>query len=718
MQYYKSIRNFINSEMFSDGLKTTFSIVIPPLILSFFNHIDIGVSIAFGVVLTHIVDIPGLLRDRRNFMLLSITCTFLISLFAKLIIDYNTIVLIALPLVIFSLSMLTVYGQRATNLSMSIMLAFIVALSNDNSHGNFSPLEQSFFIFIGGIWYMLVSLLISNFRPYRMAQQSLGECMEHVAEYIRLKTQLYSPDIDFESITQTLLKEQIIINEKQNLVREIVFRNKKLIKDTTVIGQSLVFIFSDLNDIFESINANHFNYKKMNQHFGNKLVFNEISEISNEISDELKTIAHHIITGTKPKTKVNYKDKLSLLKQEINTYKDEERIALMNVYLSLKHIIQKISFIHRFFYEKNVNEDKKSPYEHINKFIQGPSYTLKKIKDHLNFKSSIFRHALRLSIVMMIGYFLVFFLPDSDHSYWILLTILVIMKPGFSVTKKRNYQRILGTFFGGLLGVLIVYYVHQVHLKFFIMLIIMIFAYSYLRHVYVIGTLFLTAYILISLSFLAKYDTLMIIEERLLDTIIGGSLAFVSSYLLFPSWESKNVNETIQKALIANYEFLFQIFLYIVRYDINMTKYKLARKNVYINMANVTSIFQRVISEPKKTQINAKELNRFTIFNHTFLSYSIGLLNLLQRKENLTIRIEHLTLMGIILQELYLTILIFGEYKPKYQLMDLIKEFQKKEYHLDDIEIQNQADLIQELLELLQEIVHDLKKVSFKIKNN
>ncbi len=702
--------------MFSDGLKTTFSIVIPPLVLSFFNHLDIGASIAFGVVLTHMVDIPGFFKDRRDFMILSVICTFLISLFAKLIIGHQLLILFLLPTLIFGLSMLAVYGQRATSLSMAIMLAFIMALSSDNrSFGNYTPLEQSVFILIGGIWYTFVSLSISKFRPYRLAQQSLGDCMDHIAEYIRIKAELYESNVDFNEITKKLLKEQITINEKQNLVREVVFRNKKLVKDTTIIGRSLVFIFSDLNDIFESINATHFDYLKMEKILGKDQVFHQINRVSNNIAFELKSIAHHLTIGKKPTQQHNFEKELKQLKEEINTFENEDRILLINVYSTLKHVIQKIGYIHRFFYEKDVYEKKKNPYDHLTEFTQVPTYKLKKLKDHLNLGSSIFRHALRLSIVMSFAYFLVFFIPNSDHSYWILLTILVIMKPGFSVTKKRNYPRILGTFLGGLIGVLIVYFIPQAHLKFIIMIIIMIFAYSYLRHVYVIGTLFLTAYILISLSFLTHYDTIDIVKERLIDTVVGGMIAFVSSYVIFPSWESKNIDKTIQNALIANYEYLYQIFYYVITQNTDITEYKLARKNIYINMANVTSIFQRVISEPKKTPINDKELNRFTIFNHTFISYSIGLFNLIQRKKDLKIKVEHLALMVIILQQLHLTILIFGDHKPKYQLNNLVIEFNRN----NSIElVDDQPDLINEILELLVEIVHDLKKVSLKIKNS
>ena len=698
--------------MFSDGLKTAFSIILPPLILGYFGRIDIGVSISFGVILTHMCDIPGIMTDRRNFMVLSMICTFVVSYLTKTFSANTWILFSILPIVTFCMSMLTVYGQRATNLGMSVMLCYVMSMSNTTTKGDFTALENSLMILTGGLWYMFISLSISKFRPYKMAQQSLADCMNHVAEYIRIKAKYYDTPLEFEKITKELLEEQITINEKQDLVRELVYNNKKLIKDTTVIGRSLVFIFSDLNDIFESFNATHFEYEKMYERFGQDEVYRQIHRISNKISHELKSIAFHINTSRSPKSKFDFENELSKLKEQINLYEDDEKVVLNNIYLNLKHIVQKIGFIHRFFYEKNINEKKKNPYEHLEKFTAPKEYKIKKLKDHLNLKSSIFRHALRLSIVMILGFLLTFIIPNSEHSYWILLTILVIMKPGFSVTKKRNYQRLLGTLFGGMIGIFVVYFISSVEIKFIIMLILMIFAYTYLRHIYVIGTLFLTAYILISFSFITHYNTFDIIGERIIDTLIGGSLAFFSSYIIFPSWESKNIHQTFQKALIANYEFLFKIFSFVIHRNMNMTEYKLARKKVYVNMANVTSVFQRVISEPKKTKVNAKELNRFTIFNHSFVSYTLGLLELMQRKKNLIVKTEHLDLMVKILQDLHSTIQIFGEYNPDQMPQDLLNDF-----HIPIlfVEKENEPDFIMEVLELIEEIVFDLRKVSQKM---
>src|SRR3546814_17777730 len=50
---------------------------------------------------------------------------------------------------------------------------------------------------------------------------------------------------------------------------------------------------------------------------------------------------------------------------------------------------------------------------------------------------------------------LALFLSDKDmtptlmaHSYWIILTILIVMKPGFALTRQRNGWRLTGTLLG------------------------------------------------------------------------------------------------------------------------------------------------------------------------------------------------------------------------------------------------------------------------------
>src|SRR5690606_12159933 len=157
-----------------------------------------------------------------------------------------------------------------------------------------------------------------------------------------------------------------------------------------------------------------------------------------------------------------------------------------------------------------------------------------------------FRHAARMAIVMAVGYLLSLFLNVGNHSYWILLTIMVNLKPGYSLTKQRNFQRIIGTVIGGVGAAIIPICLRGQTSVCILLLFLMVATYSLIRINYIVSVMFMTPYILIMFSFL-DMNTLTILRERIVDTLIGSGLAFISSYIIFPNWESTQVQTTMRK---------------------------------------------------------------------------------------------------------------------------------------------------------------------------
>ena len=51
--------------------------------------------------------------------------------------------------------------------------------------------------------------------------------------------------------------------------------------------------------------------------------------------------------------------------------------------------------------------------------------------NNLTLNSSIFRHSLRMALACMVGFIVAKSFPLGHHSYWILLTITVLIKPGY-----------------------------------------------------------------------------------------------------------------------------------------------------------------------------------------------------------------------------------------------------------------------------------------------
>lgn len=707
------IENFIYGEALSDGLKTSLAIIIPPIVASFFGDLYAGVTISLGAVLAHMTDTPGPFKERRNLMWLSVLLIFIVSYLTKTINNFPILLGICLTIIVFFSNMLTVWGQRLSALGMVIMMSMVMNMNDLRQE--LTPLHTALYVTAGAAWYTIFSLAISTFRPYRMAQQNLADAMIHISEYIRIKASMFDKDSNYDDIVQKLIDEHVVINEKQNLVRDLVFTNKKLVKDQTPIGRSIVFMFSDLMDIFENITATQYDYVKIREVYGDTKAMRKIYNMMNKLAHELKMIAYHINSNKRPKKpSFDFDAELKKIDDAIKELYAEGKkpIVLSKIYINLKQVVYKIEFIHKFFYDDSFTEKKKNPLDHAEHFQPTVDYSFGKIKDHLNLKSSIFRHAIRSSIVMLLAYCITFIIPMTYHSYWLLMTVLVILKPGFSVTKKRNLQRLKGTIFGGLIGILILLIFPQLSVRFVMMLFFMLMAYTFIRHKYAVGTFYLTAYILISFSFYSQKDSLYIIQERTIDTLVGGLMAFISCYIILPSWEKNNMNEYIQKALIANYEFVFLIFKKLADNDVTTTDYKLARKDVFIAMANINSVFQRVISEPKDKQENADDLNKFTIFNQSFVSYSLGLVKILKKNNSVILTSEHIRLMKKILQLLLQNIRLYGEYETE-NLPKTI-EFKEKTIAYTEIEteaLQNDSELIEDLLEYLYEICYDFTKV-------
>ena len=74
------VKNFVLSQYFGDGLRITFGVVFPSLVLAQFDLLKIGISISLGAVCASIADAPGPITHRRNAMFLTIGLVTIISL--------------------------------------------------------------------------------------------------------------------------------------------------------------------------------------------------------------------------------------------------------------------------------------------------------------------------------------------------------------------------------------------------------------------------------------------------------------------------------------------------------------------------------------------------------------------------------------------------------------------------------------------------------------
>ena len=708
MKRAQEIQNFFYSQYFADGLRITFGTIVPALIFSQLGNLQLGITISLGAMVVGLADTPGPVTHRRNGML---ACTAVVLLSALITNAVNAEAWLLTPVIIglsFLFSMFAVYGARAA--SVGTMGILIMVLNIDVAgHTPVEMITHIGYILLGCLWYMLLSLSLYQVRPYRQAQQELAESISNVADYVRVKAKFYDIRSDFEKNYRDLIEQQIVVSEHQDNVRDQLFRSKKIIKDTTKIGRLLILIFTDIIDLFEQSMATHYDYEAVRQRFGPTGVLQQFNVTIRRIANELDHLAYHINANKRPAPRYNFQNDLERLRIAIDNTEKEHRIntlPLKKILINVRNLIHRLNNIYGYFDRSSKNTFRKEETDH-SRFVDHKEIDPKQLRENLTLKSTYFRHAIRMAVVMGTGYILSLVLNVGAHSYWILLTIMVILKPGFSLTKQRNFQRLIGTIIGGIGGALLLILITDETSRFILLLLFMIATYSLIRINYIVSVMFMTPYILIMFSFL-EMNTLTILQERIIDTFIGSGLAFFSNYVVLPNWESSQVQQTMRKLLIANYHYFAQALKIIAGRSISVTDYKLARKEVYVTTANMASAFQRMITEPKRKQKDAREVNKFVVFNHILSSYSVTLLNNVKQAENASLTGEHVR---IIRRTLFLLAQTINLFEPEEQ-HDAFREIDiETPPDLDSNNVDSEESrLITDQLNFLHRIVVDLNK--------
>lgn len=648
----KLLKHFLYSQYFSDGFRITIGILLPSLICYLYGYTEMGIAISLGALCVSIPDNPGPVDHRRNAMLVTLALSFLVALITGILAHYTWALALFIFFSCFVFSMLNVFGVRAASVGVSVLIILILGI--DVKLSFIQTLEYAGFILAGGIWYFLLSITNQRLRPYRPAEQTLGECVMEVAHFIRIKAAFYDEKSDIDKNYQELLEQQVVVNQQQENVRDILFRTRKLMSDTSPAGRRLLLTFVDLLDLYEQTDATHYTYHEIRKEYQQTGILPYLHQIIVQLAEELEHIGEGLHNHESTKPIHDFTPRLALIKSKIDDIETQgtNTLVLKRILINLRNIATRI---HRMYeYERPQTTLPEFRSKELPRFVAPQFIDWNLFKANLSRSSSHFRHAARVAIVCLLAFVFTQTVSEGPHSYWILLTIIVILKPGFSLTKQRNIERVIGTIAGGLIGIGVLYFFPAAAARFAFLVVFMLLSYSFIRLKYVVSVLFMTPYILIVFSFTTNFNDAVLTWERIIDTLIGAGAAFIASYFVFPSWESYQLKTSIVDMLSANASYLQKIIERESQREESQSAYRLARKDLYVHTAHLTTAFQRMLSEPKSKQKQADALYQFVVLNNQLSSYLATLSYQMMEQENISpVQLKQLRATWFIMKESY-----------------------------------------------------------------
>lgn len=564
-------------------------------------------------------------------------------------------------------------GRRYTSISYGCLVVSVYAMLGVELFDTWYT--QALLLMIGAIWYGILSTLSFLLFPVRHVQDQLAQCYNSLGDFLFAKSNLFDVDMTQQSYQKSMIDLSL---ENGKLIG--IFNNMKTALLTRLKGdrgqkdtrRSLQYYFV-AQDIHERADSAHIDYTKLAKIFQHSDILFRFQRILSLQGKACKDLSHSILKRQRYQHNHRFQQAFHNLRQSLNVLRTEQQYddvwidALFSLYQNLKSIDAQLANAET---EQHIKLDHRHlEYQLKDDDLKGWTDIVIRVKQHLTPESVLFRHAIRLSTVLLIGYIFVQ-ITDIEYGYWILLTALFVTQPNFNATKRRLRLRIIGTLGGIIVGYGILYFIPSIEGQLLLLIVSGVLFFELRSQQYAQATAFITILALINfnldgLGFAAALP-------RLLDTLIGCALAWFGVSFIFPDWKFRRLPRTISRSLNAQCEYLAEVITQYHHGRNHSLNYRVVRRAAHNMDADVASLISTLATEPEFDQSQKNQAFEFLCLNHTMLSY-IAALGAHREK------IEDEQLLNLLDQSLnYIRNALLNDYMPDTNMQSLLSETRQR----------------------------------------
>lgn len=564
-------------------------------------------------------------------------------------------------------------GRRYTSISYGCLVVSVYAMLGVELFDSWYT--QALLLMIGAIWYGVLSTLSFLLFPVRHVQDQLAQSYSSLGDFLFAKSNLFDVDMTQQSYQKSMIDLSL---ENGKLVG--IFNSMKTALLTRLKGdrgqkdtrRSLQYYFV-AQDIHERADSAHIDYMKLAKIFQHSDVLFRFQRILSLQGKACKDLSQSILKRQRYQHNHRFQQAFQNLRQSLNLLRTEQQYeeawidALFSLYQNLKSIDAQLANAET---EQHIKLDHRHlEYQLKDDDLKGWTDIVVRFKQHLTPESVLFRHAIRLSTVLLIGYIFVQ-ITNIEYGYWILLTALFVTQPNFNATKRRLRLRIIGTIGGIIVGYCILYFIPSIEGQLLLLILSGVLFFELRSQQYAQATAFITILALINfnldgLGFAAAFP-------RLLDTLIGCALAWFGVSFIFPDWKFRRLPRTISRSLTSQCQYLGEVIDQYHHGRNNNLNYRVVRRAAHNLDAEVASLISTLATEPEFDQSQKNQAFEFLCLNHTMLSY-IAALGAHREK------IEDTQLLNLLDQSLnYIRNALLNDYMPDTDMQGLLSETRQR----------------------------------------
>ncbi|MBN8743091.1 MAG: FUSC family protein [Thiomonas arsenitoxydans] len=611
----------LHGRYFTSGLVSAVGVALFGLATYAIAGLGPAIALGSGALTVCFADNPAPTRVKRVELLFTSVASTVAFALVGASLWWPAVQIVLIPVLGFISGLIAVWGKRALAMSFSVLFISVITLGSPPLQGPVQLAAAVTLFFIGALLYTAYALLLARWLRRRTKEQALAELLAQLGQFAHWLANHFGGQ---SSGLSGAVAQLTAINDTLQNTRDIVLRDVRTAADRALAARLILLL-----EVNEALLAGQTDGDLILKQFDATPVPDALRDWAQRIGDALDQRADALLRGRPANTLPAHLPCAQTIEHALATLQPSQPSAeFEQARMALRASADKFQRISDLLaQEKPVGSPTQpDPLQgmDLQAFLSPLRYDPNALWQSIRFESPILRYAIRLALALFAGELVLRALPYHPHDYWVLLTIGVILRPNYSVTRQRIKDRVLGT----LLGCILVAALLSTHPSLGVMtlgvFVSLAFARTFITLNYRFTALFASVNALLLVALLEP-GTQFLVTQRLQDTLIGAALAWAFSFVL-PRWEANDLRrqvDALQRAALGYAQAVLD------PQQISDLNYRRERKRIQDALAAVGGLHARMLEEPRQHQRMRRELAEF-IAHSDLLSAHLATLRVLR----------------------------------------------------------------------------------------
>jgi len=523
------------------------------------------------------------------------------------------------------------WGKRGLPITMSAMFAivFSMAIPRDASSG--TALASTLYFALGAGLYLIYGTLANAVLNARYRVQILADTLFALGSLMRTQAQQFVPEHTAAGpgkapLVGQLLQQQAALADHLQAARDLLLESPR-----TPRRQQLASMLLQVLEMRDYLLACELDLDTLQAHPGHAPVLTALREVLGALADEIEQLADGLLLGRLPDTFASHRPRLEALHWggEAPAARVGEgggvgpspavlARGLASRVGNINDATLRLIGLARGEAEPDLAVVRAA----WQMFVSPTQWSWRPVVTMWRWDAPPLRHAIRATLAIGSAYFVSLALPWGTHDYWILLTIVVVLRGSLAQTLERRNNRVAGTLLGCVLAAVLL----GAHLSPLALLVVVTLAQA-VAHAFAVRRYLVTAVAATVLGLVqahllsAGVSPVFEVAERLADTLIGAAIAWAFSYVV-PSWERTQIPALVTRALTAQARHARVALglgqLQAVDNEPELA-WRLARREAYDSLSALVMATQRSLVEPRAVRPPLEPLGRLLAHSYQLL---------------------------------------------------------------------------------------------------